>query len=84
LETFYKVAFERDQAFLRNSLKKLDKEKENLAALVVGGFHTKNLTSLFMKEGISYVVVAPALSQETDWERFERIRFESYQTRTWD
>jgi len=84
LEAFYDAAFERDRAFLRNSLKKMDKERANISALIAGGFHTENLTRLFMDNGISYVVISPVLTEPTDWERFEKLRLQSYQTRTWD
>lgn len=84
LEAFYNAAFERDRAFLRNSLKKMEKERANISALIAGGFHTENLTRLFMDNDISYVVISPILTEETDWERFEKLRLQSYQTRTWD
>ncbi|MFH1753734.1 MAG: hypothetical protein ABH875_06080 [Candidatus Omnitrophota bacterium] len=84
LESFYNAAFDRDKAFLRNSLTKMEKEKADISVLIAGGFHTENLKRLFMDEGISYIVILPMLTEATDFERFERIRLESYRTRAWD
>lgn len=83
LEGFYDTAFKRDRAFLKNSLDKMEKEKEGLAVLITGGFHTANLTSLFKDNGISYVVITPKLTKETDTQLYDRILKESYRTRTW-
>lgn len=83
LESFYNVAFKRDKGFLRNSLRKMRKEKESIAALIAGGFHTTNLTRLLMNEGISYLVIAPIFSGKTDEELYDRILKESYETRKW-
>ncbi|NQT05996.1 MAG: hypothetical protein HQ575_00475 [Candidatus Omnitrophica bacterium] len=83
LENFYNVAFERDEAFLRNSLEKMNKERARFAVLITGGFHTKNLTRLFKENAISYLVLTPNLTQATDEELYDRVLKESYKTRTW-
>ncbi|MBL7069794.1 MAG: hypothetical protein ISS34_08060 [Candidatus Omnitrophica bacterium] len=84
LESFYETAFKRDDAFLRNSLKKMDKEGEKIAFLITGGFHTKNLKRLFMADKISFLIITPRLTQETDYQLYDRILKESYKTRIWD
>lgn len=84
LESFYDTAFKRDDAFLKNSLKKMKKEREDVAFLIAGGFHTKNLTRLFMAKNISYIVITPKLTKKTDDRLYDRILKESYETRTWD
>lgn len=84
LEGFYALAFERDEAFIRNSLKKMNKEKEDLAVLIAGGFHTKNLSRLFMNSNISYLIITPQVTKKTDDLLYDRILKESYETRTWD
>ena len=84
LESFYEIAYKRDDAFLRNSLKRMEKDRDRAAILITGGFHTKNLTRLFMENGIAYLVITPNLSQKTDDELYDRILKESYRTRTWD
>jgi len=83
LKSFYETAFKRDRAFLKNSLKKMEKERRRLAVLIAGGFHTQNLTRLFMADNISYVVITPKLIQETDDRLYDRILKESYKTRNW-
>lgn len=83
MEAFYKISYERDDAFLRNSLKKMEKENEDMAVLIAGGYHTKNLTRLFVKNGISYLVITPYLSKKTDERLYDKILKESYETRIW-
>jgi len=84
LESFYETAFKRDDAFLRNSLNKMDKEDAKTAFLITGGFHTKNLKRLFMANNISYLIITPRLTQETDYQLYDRVLKESYKTRIWD
>ncbi len=84
LESFYDVSFRRDEAFLRNSIKKMEKERARLAVLIAGGFHTKNLTRLFTANDISYIVITPKVTQKTDDALYDRILKESYRTRIWN
>ena len=84
LKAFYEVAFRRDEAFLKNSLKRMDVDKERAAILITGGFHTKNLTRLFMADHIFYIVITPKVIQKTDDQLYDRILKESYKTRLWD
>lgn len=84
LEEFYLVAGERDSAFLRNSLKKLKKENENIGMLICGGFHTPHFTKLLRENNISYCIIAPKTTQMTSDEEYRRILKESYDSRIWD
>ncbi len=84
LESFFETSFKRDDAFIRNSLKRMNKDKEDIAFLIAGGFHTKNLMNLFKENNISYLVITPKTSQKTDDALYDRILKESYETRTWD
>lgn len=84
LEAFYDAAFKRDEAFLKNSLRKMEREGADIAVLITGGFHTKNLTRLFMSNSISYLVLAPRFTKKTDDLFYDRTLRESYRTRTWD
>lgn len=84
LESFYDVAFKRDEAFLRNSVAKMKREKERIAVLIAGGFHTKNLMNAFMAENISYIVITPKFRQKTDDLLYDRVLKESYDTRIWN
>ncbi len=84
MEDFYNVSFKRDEAFLKNSLKKMKKEKIRLAVLIAGGFHTRNLMRLFMVDNISYIVITPRVTEKTDDLLYDRILKESYETRIWE
>ena len=83
LEAFYETAFKRDRAFLKNSLAKLKKEKENIAFFITGGFHTESMTRLFKANDISYIIITPSLTKETDHSLYDRTLKEAYETRTW-
>ncbi len=54
--SFYEYSLERDEAFIRNLRFPYD---TGTAALVTGGFHTKNLNRIFRREGIAYITVMP-------------------------
>jgi len=84
LEDFYSSSFERDYAFIRNSLKKLKKEKSKYGILICGGFHTPHLTELFKENNIAYVVVAPKVEKATDDTFYREKLIEGYKSRLWD
>jgi hypothetical protein len=83
MESFFDTSFERDEAFVRNSIKKMEKENARLAVLIAGGFHTKNLTRLLKANDFSYLVITPALTEKTDHKLYDKILKESYETRLW-
>ena len=43
---FYKTAEDRNSAILANTINKMQKEGQSVAALVTGGYHTKGLTKI--------------------------------------
>ncbi|OGW95336.1 MAG: hypothetical protein A3K16_03065, partial [Omnitrophica bacterium RIFCSPLOWO2_01_FULL_45_24] len=57
--TFYKTAEERNSAMLANTINKMQKENQSVAALVTGGYHTKGLTKLLRQKETSYIVILP-------------------------
>jgi len=59
-EHFYEIANERSHIFLKNA-KALHKEGPQV--MVVGGFHTAAMTDELHRQGISYVVLSPHVSQ---------------------
>jgi len=59
LEEFYRIADERDDAIIENTLKKMDEEKLRVAVLVTGGYHTAGIAERLKQRGISYVVITP-------------------------
>ncbi|MBN1587160.1 MAG: FAD-binding protein, partial [Candidatus Omnitrophica bacterium] len=59
-EGFYQVAEARNESLVSNTLAWM---KEGDAVLLTGGFHTEGITELLARRGISYVVVAPRVTQ---------------------
>lgn len=64
LEDFYTIATKRDKALIENTLAEMDREKQDVAVLVTGGFHSEGMAKLLEKEGISYIVVCPAITKD--------------------
>ncbi|MBD3379603.1 MAG: GNAT family N-acetyltransferase, partial [Candidatus Omnitrophica bacterium] len=56
---FYRLAEERNESMIRNTLFNMKKEGTRVAALVTGGFHSKGLTELLRDKSLSYLVVVP-------------------------
>jgi len=59
---FYEVAGKREEALLQNTLNKMEEKGYKVSALISGGYHTEGLTNRFKEEGISYIVVAPRIT----------------------
>ncbi len=71
LETFegyYQAAQKRDAVLVENTIAKMDEDKEAIAVLIAGGFHTPQLTRMFKEKGYSYLVVAPKITESSDHE----------------
>ncbi|MFA4991685.1 MAG: hypothetical protein WC569_03800 [Candidatus Omnitrophota bacterium] len=66
IENFYAIAGKREDAFLKKSRERMDKDGVRIAALIAGGFHTPTLTKLLADSGYSYVVISPRVTTETD------------------
>lgn len=64
LEDFYSIAMKRDKALVDNTLKEMSKEKQNVAVLVTGGFHSEGMSKLLEKEGVSYIVICPSITKD--------------------
>lgn len=73
LADFYNIANERDDAFVKNAIRLMNESNQDIAVLIAGGFHTPTLTQKLRECGISYVVVAPHTTQETDPEQYRYI-----------
>jgi phosphoenolpyruvate-protein kinase (PTS system EI component)/SAM-dependent methyltransferase len=78
VEAFYKTAQKRDFVFIQKSLAQMRKDKEDLAVLITGGYHTAHLTSLMRRENVSYAVVTPSITTETNTRRYEKILLTSH------
>ncbi|MFH0764513.1 MAG: sugar phosphate nucleotidyltransferase [Candidatus Omnitrophota bacterium] len=64
LEDFYSIAIKRDKALVDNTLDAMKKEKQNIAVLVTGGFHSEGIAKLLEKQGVSYMVVCPSITKD--------------------
>jgi len=62
-EHFYRIADTRDDALIENTIKKMEEEKLQAAALITGGYHTEGIAERLRKRGISYVIIAPRITQ---------------------
>ncbi|MDD5477847.1 MAG: hypothetical protein PHG87_06605 [Candidatus Omnitrophica bacterium] len=65
-EEFYKLGSDREQAFIKNIVKKMDESGEKIAVFIAGGFHTPGMTQMFKEKGYSYAVVTPTITKKTD------------------
>ena len=73
LVKFYDLANKRDDAFVQNAIKLMNEENAKVAVLIAGGFHTPSLKQKLKECGMSYVVVAPHTTQQTDPEQYRYI-----------
>jgi len=64
LEDFYAIAIKRDKALVDNTLSQMGKEDQKIAVLVTGGFHSEGIAKLLEKDGISYMVICPAITKD--------------------
>ncbi|MBF0254708.1 MAG: hypothetical protein HQL11_06270, partial [Candidatus Omnitrophica bacterium] len=71
VERFYALVKDRDDGFLENTAHWMNRFNSAAAVLVAGGYHTRNLTKLWRREGYSYVVLTPVVNSETDREQYE-------------
>jgi len=73
VEDFYRVTEERDHVFLEKAFAKMDAEKTDVAVLITGGYHTPHVKELMKAHGVSYAVVTPNVTEETNLRRYEEI-----------
>ncbi|MBI3252587.1 MAG: hypothetical protein HYZ52_04655 [Candidatus Omnitrophica bacterium] len=73
VEDFYRTTEKRDEAFVRKTLSRMDRDHLESAVLITGGFHTPHLTGLLKEKGLSYVVVTPNVTAETNVKRYENL-----------
>ncbi|GEM_PF-3626613 len=72
LISFYASVSDRDFAFVRNVEASLSSEKQEVAVLISGGYHTPHLKKLLREKGYSYVVLTPRVTRETNQKRYEQ------------
>ncbi len=73
LKRFYSLVQERDLAFMENGDRIMAQTKQNAAFMIAGGYHTANLTRLMREKGVSYVVLTPVVTQETNHREYEKL-----------
>jgi|GEM_PF-4998914 len=59
---FYAYAFKRDKAFMRNI--RFSETGREVAILITGGFHSRNLRALCKKGNISYISIVPEFNAD--------------------
>ncbi|MCX5665841.1 MAG: hypothetical protein NT036_02165, partial [Candidatus Omnitrophica bacterium] len=57
--SFYKTAEDRNSAMLANTINRMQKDGQRVAALITGGYHTKGMTELLKQKETSYIVILP-------------------------
>lgn len=62
-DRFYQEALLRDEALLKNTLEKMEKENKDIAVMITGGFHTEGITRLIEAKGLGYVVISPKITK---------------------
>jgi len=70
MDNFYSLAKDRDSHLFENTLTFMKEEDSNTAVLISGGFHTRGMTKMMKKQDISYLVVAPSITKEHDYNEY--------------
>lgn len=78
LESFYKIAHQRDEAFVRNIDEQFAKRNIQSAILMTGGFHTPGVMRRLKDAGYSYVVISPCIEEEMNYKKYHERLKESY------
>jgi len=73
LVRFYDIANQRDDVFVQNTIRLMNENEQDLAVLIAGGFHTPSLKQKLRECGLSYIVVAPHTTEQTDPEQYRYI-----------
>ena len=58
---FYDLAAARDESMVRRSLERMEAMGQQVAVLIVGGFHTDRMTQLLAEHGIQAAVITPSI-----------------------
>ncbi len=73
IRRFYKLVEDRDMAFVENASSWMDKDSAKAAFLITGGYHTQHLAELMRQKNISYIVLTPYVTSETNQEKYEKL-----------
>jgi len=80
LEDFYKIARKRDDAFVKNIDKQFNTRNLRAAFLATGGFHTPGVTRRLKEAGYSYVVIAPRIESDMDYDKYHKVLKDAYKS----
>lgn len=62
---FYSLALVRNEPMIKNLLAEMKlRDSSETAVLVAGGFHTRGLTDVLRKSGVSYIVLTPTVEED--------------------
>ena len=73
IEKFYELALRRDKVLVDKTLSELNGGKEQVIALIAGGFHTAGFQRVLEGKGISHITVRPAITEIKDPEQQNRL-----------
>lgn len=63
-KAFYESALKREEALVENAVQRIAEEKNSLVALIVGGYHAKEMVEALKKRGYSIFLVSPRFTPE--------------------
>jgi hypothetical protein len=66
VDSFYHFAEERSDLMAERAIAIMKDQKEKNITLIAGGFHTDDMTKIFKKKGVSYIVVTPQLNDSSE------------------
>lgn len=70
MDSFYGLAKDRNMHLFENTLSFMREDDSNTAVLISGGFHTRGMTEMMKDQDVSYMVVAPSVTQEHDYNEY--------------
>ncbi|MFH1283052.1 MAG: hypothetical protein ABII27_05250 [bacterium] len=73
LQNFYKIAILRDKVLVERTLAQINNSKSKIAIMVAGGFHTPRITGIMRTLGVSYVVIAPKITNPTEPGLYDKV-----------
>ncbi|MDD5670016.1 MAG: hypothetical protein PHN49_00065, partial [Candidatus Omnitrophica bacterium] len=67
---FYQAARRRDTVLTGNLVALMNENKREVAVLVTGGFHTDGIKQMLKEQGLSYILISPAIGQLPSKDRY--------------
>lgn len=56
---FYRTAGDRNSVMFSNTIRRMNEEGRNVAAIITGGYHTKGLAEILRQKETSYLIILP-------------------------